>query len=155
MGQSGAVGRTERRTDTCRCAGGPTKKYRRPDRPKRVETLDSAGMYGTACLGRAKQEKFLEVRHGSHTQQGQDRELCPILHLIGEVLHCRTPPTPAHPKPKKEKQTQRKQKSILVKGWRGILQKKQRTHQWMQNFRQSFGSSLFPLSIEPPTIGQQ
>jgi hypothetical protein len=59
---------------------------RRPDRPKRSGTWDSAGVCGTACMGRAKQEKFLEVRHDSHTQQGQDRELYPILHLLEEVL---------------------------------------------------------------------
>jgi hypothetical protein len=101
MGQSGGAGRTERRTEWCRCAGDQTKKYKRPDRPKRVETWDSAGACGTACLGRAKQEKFLEVRHSSHTQQGRDRELYSILHLVGEVLHCRTPQSPSRPQPKK------------------------------------------------------
>ncbi len=52
----------------------------------RVETWDSAGVCGTACMGRAKQEKFWEVRDDSHMEQGQDRELYPILHLIGKVL---------------------------------------------------------------------
>jgi hypothetical protein len=101
MGQSGAGGRTERRTESCRCAGWQTKKYRRPDRPKRVETLKSAGVCGTACFGRAKQEKFWEVRQATQTQDGQDRELCPILHLIPEVLHLSNLPTPSQPKTKK------------------------------------------------------
>ena len=106
MGQSGVVGRTERRTDSCRHAGGQTKKYRRPDRPKRVETLDSAGVCATAFIGRAKEEKFWELRHATHTQAGQDKETCPNLYLIGEVLHLSkhlsTPTTPAQPKPQKE-----------------------------------------------------
>jgi hypothetical protein len=67
MGQSGAGGRTERRTESCRRVGWQTKKYRRPDRPKRVETLKSAGVCGTACIGRAKQEKFWEVRQTTQT----------------------------------------------------------------------------------------
>jgi hypothetical protein len=95
MGQSGAGGRTERQTESCRCAEWQTKKYRRPDRPKRIETLKSAGVCGTACIGRAKQEVFWEVRQATHTQDGQDRELCPNLHLIVEVLHLTTPPTPS------------------------------------------------------------
>ncbi len=66
--------------------------------PKRVETLKSAGVCGTACIGRAKQEKFWEVRQATHTQDGQDRELCPILHLIPEVLHLSNLPTPSQPK---------------------------------------------------------
>ena len=95
MEQSGAGGRTERRIESCRCAGWQTKKYRRPDRPKRVETLKSAGVCGTACIGRGKQEKFWEVRQATHTQDGQDRELCPNLHLTVEVLHLTTPPNPS------------------------------------------------------------
>ncbi len=102
MGQSGAVGRTERRTDSCRCAGGQTKKYRRPDRLKRVETLDSAGICATVFIGRAKEEKFWELRHGMHTQAGQGKETCPNLHLNGEVFHLCTFPTPAQPKLPKE-----------------------------------------------------
>ena len=70
MGQSGAVGRTERHTDSCRCAGGQTKKKRRPDRPKRVESLDSAGVSAAAFIGRGKEEKFGELRDGTHTQAG-------------------------------------------------------------------------------------
>ena len=31
---------------------------------------------------------------GRDREKGQERELCPILHLIGEVQHCSTPPTP-------------------------------------------------------------
>ena len=95
MEQSGAGGRTERRIEPCRCAGWQTKKYRRPDRPKRVETLKSAGVCGTACIGREKQEKFWEVRQATHTQDGQDRELCPNLHLTVEVLQLTTPPNPS------------------------------------------------------------
>ena len=86
---------TGRQRESCRCAGWQTKKYRRPDRPKRVETLKSAGVCGTACIGREKQEKFWEVRQATHTQDGQDRELCPNLHLTVEVLHLTTPPNPS------------------------------------------------------------
>jgi hypothetical protein len=116
MGQSGGAGRTERRTEWCRGAGGQTKKCRHPDRPKRSETWDSAGVCGTVSLGRAKQEKFLEVRHGSHTQQGQGRELYPILHLTGEVLDCSTPPTPSRPQPKNRIRGTKEQKSDLFEG---------------------------------------
>jgi hypothetical protein len=84
------------------CRGPDQEVYWRPDRPKQVESWDSAGVCGPACMGRAKQEKFWEVRDGSHTQEGQDRELYPILHLIGEVQHCSTPPTPPGNTPKKE-----------------------------------------------------
>ena len=112
MGQSGAVGRTEKRTDSCRCAGGLTKKYRRPDRPKRVVTLDSAGVSATAFIGRAKEEKFWELKHGTHTQAGQDKETCPNLHLIGEVLHLSIPPNPipaqAQKKNAREKQAKKR-----------------------------------------------
>jgi hypothetical protein len=45
--------------------------------------------------GEGKTREIWEVRDGSHMEQGQDRELYPILHLIGEkVLHCSTPPNP-------------------------------------------------------------
>ena len=114
MGQSGAGGRTERRTESCRCAGWQTKKYRRPDRPKRVETFKSAGVCGTACIGRAKQEKFWEVRQATQTQDGQDRELCTILHLIPEVLHLSNLPTPSQPKTKKECERQRGEKVFFL-----------------------------------------
>ncbi len=113
MGQSGAGGRTERRIEWCRCGGSQTKKNRFPDRPKRVEKFNSAGVCGTACMGRVKQEKFWEVRQARHTQQGQDRELYPFLQLIGELLHCSTPATPSRPKPKKRMREKKRQKSVL------------------------------------------
>jgi hypothetical protein len=124
MGQSGAGGRTERRTESCRCAGWQTKKYRHPDRPNRPESWNCAGVGGTACTGRAKQEKLWEVRDAWHTQQGQDRELCPILHLIGEVLHCSIPPTPSPPKPKKRLRETKGWKSVFFRGWGGRFKKK-------------------------------
>ncbi len=128
MGQSGAGGRTERRIEWYRCAGGQTKKYRFPDRPKRVETWNPAGVSGTACIGRAKPEKFLEVRQARYTQQGQDRELYPFLHLIGDVLHCSIPPTPSRPKPKKRMRERKRRKGVFFRV-RGGRFKKQRTHQ--------------------------
>jgi hypothetical protein len=124
MGQSGGRGRTERRTEWCRCEVGQTKKYRRPDRPNRPESWDSAGVEGTACIGTAKQEKLWEVRDAWHTQQGQDRELCPILHLIGEVLHCSIPPTPSPPKPKKRMRERKRRKSVFFRVWGGRFKKK-------------------------------
>ena len=51
-----------------------------------------------------KNEKYDELRDGRHMRQGQDRELYPNLPLIGEVLHCSTPPTP------KRSQTEGKRK---------------------------------------------
>ncbi len=130
MEQSGAGGRTERRIEWYRCAGGQTKKNRIPDRPKRVEAWNPAGVSGTACFGRAKQEKFWEVRQATHTQQGQDRELYPFLHLIGEVLHCNTPPTPSRPKPKKRMRERKRRKSVSFRVWGGRFKKnKKRTHQ--------------------------
>jgi hypothetical protein len=67
-------------------------------------------------MGRAKQEKFWEVRQAKHTQQGQDRELYPFLHLIGEVLHCSTPPPPttSRPKPKKRMRERKRQKVFFL-----------------------------------------
>ena len=115
MGQSGAGRRTERRTESCRCAGWQTKKYRRPDRPKRVETFKSAGVCGTACIGRAKQEKFWEMRQATHTQDGQDRELCPNLHLIPEALHLSNLPTPSQPKTKKRMRETKGRKSVFFR----------------------------------------
>ncbi len=105
MGQSGGAGRTERRTESCRCAGGQTKKYRRSDRPKRAESLESAGVCGTACIGRAKQEKVWEVRQARHTQQGQDRKLCPILQY---------PPPQPHPGQKPKKECERERGGIVI-----------------------------------------
>jgi hypothetical protein len=68
------------------------------------ETFNSAGVCGTACMERAKQEKFWEVRQARHTQQGQDRELYPFLHLIGEEggTALQYPPQP-HPGPSPKK----------------------------------------------------
>ncbi len=114
MGQSGAVGKTDRRTDSCRCAGGQTKKKRRPDRPKRVGTFNSAGVCAAAFIGGAKGEKFWELRDGTHNQAGQDKETCSILHLIGEVLYLSTPPTPSQPKPEKRMREENKQKSVFL-----------------------------------------
>ena len=128
MGQSGAGGRTERRIESCRCAGWQTKKYRRPDRPKRVETLKSAGVCGTACIGRAKQEKFWEVRQATHTQDGQDRELCPILHLIPKVLHLSNLPTSSQPKTKKRMRETKGRKSVFFRGWGGRFKKTKNEH---------------------------
>jgi hypothetical protein len=65
-------------------------------------------------MGRAKQEKFWEVKQARHTQQGQDRELYPFLHLIGELLHCSTPATPSEPKPKKESERERGEKVFFL-----------------------------------------
>jgi hypothetical protein len=128
MGQSGAGGRTERRTESCRCAWWQTKKFRRPDRPKRVETLKSAGVCGTACIGGAKQEKFWEVRQATHTQGGQDRELCLILHLIPEVLHLGNLPTPSQPKTKKRMRETKGRKSVFFRVLGGRFKKKNNEH---------------------------
>jgi hypothetical protein len=43
-------------------------------------------------MGDETKEKYYELRHDRHRQQRQDRELCPNVPLIGEVLHCRTLP---------------------------------------------------------------
>ena len=103
------VGQEGGQRDEQNRAGWQTKKYRHPDRPKRVETLKSAGVCGTACIGRAKQEKFWEVRQATHTQDGQDRELCPILHLNPEVLHLSN-----LPRQKKERERQRGEKVFFL-----------------------------------------
>jgi hypothetical protein len=121
---SGAGGRAERRIESCRCAGWQTKKYRRPDRPKRVETLKSAGVCGTACIGRAKQERFWEVRQATHTQDRQDRELCPNLHLTVEVLHLTTPPNPIPAQDQKRMRETKGRKSVFFRGWGGRFKKK-------------------------------
>ena len=89
---------------------------RRPDRPKRVRQGDSDGGGGLSAWARKKNEKYSELRDGRHREQGQERELCPILHLVGEALHCSTPPTPKRPKQKKETHRQRAKKVV----WRGV-----------------------------------
>ncbi len=64
----------------------------------------------TAFIGRAKEEKFWELRDGTHNQAGQDKETCPNLHLIGEVLHLSTPPNtiPAQAQKKNAREKQAK-----------------------------------------------
>ena len=94
MGQSGAGGRTDRRRHSDRWEGDQTKKNRRPDRPNRVRAGTSGGGGAEPALGRGKKDKYLELSDGTGGEQGQERELCRNLHLIGEVLHCSTPPTP-------------------------------------------------------------
>ena len=80
---------------------------------KRVANLNPAGVSGTACIGRAKQEKFWEVRQATHTQDGQDRELCLILHLIPEVLVTSQP----HPSPRSKRIRETKgRKSVFFRG---------------------------------------
>ena len=61
---------------------------------------------------------------GRQGEQGQDRELFPILPLIGEVLHSSTPPTPKSSNQKKETHRQRAKKSGLERGWGGRFKKK-------------------------------
>ena len=57
-----------------------------------------------ACFGGAKKGKYQKWGDDRHMEVGQDRELYPNLPLIGEALHCSTPPTP------KNTQTESKQK---------------------------------------------
>ncbi len=47
-----------------------------------------------ACFGGAKKGKYQKWGDDRHMEVGQDRELYPNLPLIGEALHCSTPPTP-------------------------------------------------------------
>ncbi len=91
-----------------------TKKKRRPDRPKWVESLDSAGVSTAAFIGRGKEEKFWELRDGTHAQAGQDKETCPNLHLIEEVLHLSTPQPHPSPNPKKECERERGEKVFFL-----------------------------------------
>ncbi len=66
-----------------------------------VQNSPSAGGGGQPAWARKKNEKYYKLRDGRHRRQGQDRELYPILPLIGEVLHCNTPPTPKRSNQKK------------------------------------------------------
>jgi hypothetical protein len=100
----------------------------RPDRPKQVESLDSAGVSAAAFIGRVKEDKFWELRDGTHTQARQDKETCPNLHLIGEVLHPSTPPTPSQPKPQKRMRERKRRKRVFFRGWGGRFRKKQKTN---------------------------
>ena len=74
------------------------------------------------------------MRDGSHIQQGQDRELYPILALTGEVLHCSAPPIPERPQPQKRMRETEEQKRGLERGWCGRFKNKKRTYHWMRNF---------------------
>ncbi len=64
-----------------------------------------------------KNEKYDGLRDGRHMRQGQDRKLYPNLPLIGEVLHCNTPPTP---------------KSGLERGWSGRFKKERPIHSFFR-----------------------
>ena len=61
-----------------------------------------------------KHEKYSELRDGRHREQGQERELYPILHLVGEALQY---PTNAK-KAKEKKETHRQRAKKVV--WRGV-----------------------------------
>ncbi len=77
-----------------------------------------------ACMGEGENEKYCELRDGTHRGQGQERELCPILHLVGEALHCSTPPTQKRPRQKKRNTQTEVKKSGLERGWCGRFKKK-------------------------------
>ena len=73
---------------------------------------------------RKKNGKYSELIDGRHREQGQERKLCAILHLVGEALHCSTPPTPKRPKQKKRNTQTEGKKSGLERGWCGRFKKK-------------------------------
>jgi hypothetical protein len=74
--------------------------------PSKIHLLLGGG--GAACMAEKKNEKYDELRDGRHRRQGQNRELYPILPLIREVLHCRTPPT--------SKRSNQKQRNTQTEG---------------------------------------
>jgi hypothetical protein len=80
---------------------------------------------GLPAWARKKNEKYYELRDVRHRQQGQDRELYPNLSLIGEVLHCSTPPTP------KRSKTEGKKK-WFGKGWCGRFKKERPIHSFFR-----------------------
>jgi hypothetical protein len=100
----------------------------------------------SACFGRPKKGKYQKWGDNRHMEVGQDRELYPNLPLIGEALHCSTPPTP------RNTQTEGK-KSGLERGWCGKFKRKaypffflgQSTH------RQKADILSFPSRGRPPT----
>ena len=77
---------------------------------------------------RKKNEKYSELRDGRDREQGQERELCPILHLVGEALQYPTNAKKA--KAKKKKHTDRGQKKWFGEGLVWEIKKKRRTHDW-------------------------
>ena len=70
-----------------------------------------------ACFGGAKQGKYQKWGDDRHMEVGQDRELYPILPLIGVVLH-------SVPHQRQKGRRQRATKSGLERGWCGESKKK-------------------------------
>jgi hypothetical protein len=123
------------------------------NRPKRkgVRTVQNGsakvillGGGGLPAWARKKNEKYSELRDGRHRDQGQERELCPILHLVGEALHCSTPPTPKRPKQKKKKPTDRGRKKWFGEGLVREIQKQNDGHTTGGGFI-AYHVPLFPL----------
>ena len=86
------------------------------------------------------------MRDGSGRLKGQDRELYPILPLIGEALHCSTPPTP------RNTQTEGKQKWFGEGLVREIQKKKGRSILFLgqSTYRQKADILSFPSRGRPP-----
>ena len=77
---------------------------------------------------REEKDKYYELKDGRQGEQGQDRELYLILHLVGEALHCSTPPTPKRQKQKKKNTQTEGKKSGLERGWCGRFKKERPNH---------------------------
>ncbi len=76
MEQEGGPYRTGRQKEWDRCAGRRTKKNRRPDLPKWAGGGRFPRVPWTStCIGRAKEEKYWELRHIRHMEMEQDKEL--------------------------------------------------------------------------------
>jgi hypothetical protein len=77
--------------------------------------------------------------------RGRRGWLCPILHLVGEALHCSTPPTPKRPKQKKRNTQTEVKKCGLEGGWCGRFKKKNDGHTTGGGFIIAYHVPLFPL----------
>ncbi len=114
------MGGHARQTDEDNRAGGegsrPKRKGARTVQNGSAKVILLGGGGRMPAWARKKKDKYYDSRDGRQGGQGQDRELYPILHLIGEVLHCSTPPTPKKAKPKKRKNTDREQKKWFGEG---------------------------------------
>jgi hypothetical protein len=93
-----------------------------------------------ACFGGAKKGKYQKWGDDRHMEVGQDRELYPNLPLIGEALHCSTPPTP-----KRSNQKKRNTQTEGKKKWFGEGCKTQNDGQTTGGGYIAYHVPLFPL----------
>jgi hypothetical protein len=150
MGQGGEACRTDREIESCRRAGGQTKKERRPDRPKRVGKGDSAGGLRMPAWAMKNNERYYELRHDRHREQVQQGALSePAPNWRGTALQD----------PSNAKKVKIPQKPDRQREKRGGLEreiKKNKEYTTGGGFIAYHAcTSLSPLFSAPPTIGQQ